>query len=359
MDPESPPARGNLVTHIGHLMALTATLGSKFRFKAARVIRSGRRSVPPGEEPLMTTHAATRARAAGISSSRGGQGRRTALALALAATALGARESRAHHEAIFGPHSSLVLSAPAYASLQSYSRQTGAADARTQESTLLLSAGFTPVPELPLSFTLVAPVSDISPLDGQADAERGLEDLILGARYRLDLDALKNRFGKDGNYVLAMAALELPTGSIDHQAFQGPVDGMAALMGSVERGAFSAIGYGFYRRHGTDASGVRAGDNFYLGGGAAWTPWDDAATERLLSLQFGFSFEIYLRDRLHGRPDTATGGRGLHAHPTVVWGPGGHLLVFAMFTATLAQDFSNPAGQDRWRAGAGLIYLFH
>ena len=55
-----------------------------------------------------------------------------------------AAPARAHHEAIFGPQSSLVLSAPSYASVQTFSRQLGTAGARTQESTMLLSAGVTP-----------------------------------------------------------------------------------------------------------------------------------------------------------------------------------------------------------------------
>jgi hypothetical protein len=257
---------------------------------------------------------------------------------------------RAHHEAIFGPHSSLILSAPGYVSFQSYSRQLGTPDARTQETNLLLSAGLTPIARIPLSFTLIAPASEISVLDGQGASRRGLEDVVLGARYRYDLEG-------DGNFLMGMLAVEVPVGSIDHPAFEGPLDEMAALLASIERGPISGIGYAFYRRHGRDA-GVRAGDNLFVGGGGAFTPWDDPATERLLSFQLGVSYERYLRDDTNGVTDPMTGGRGLYVHPTFVWGPGGHVLLFALATLPLAQDYASAADQDRWRVGAGLVYLF-
>ena len=66
--------------------------------------------------------------------------KRTIVALGVSTVALAA-PARAHHEAIFGPQSSLVLSAPSFASVQTFSRQLGTAGARTQESTMLLSAG--------------------------------------------------------------------------------------------------------------------------------------------------------------------------------------------------------------------------
>ena len=183
---------------------------------------------------------------------------RTAIAFATvtaALAALAATPARAHHEAIFGPQSSLVLSAPSYASVQTFSRQLGTAGARTQESTMLLSAGVTPVRSVPLSFSLALPMSSIDTLDGDAASRRGLEDAILGVRYRLDLTGLQERFGKDGNYVMGMAAVEVPTGSVDHAAFRGPLDGMVAATAGIERGPLSWNGYGFYRAHGRDSAG--------------------------------------------------------------------------------------------------------
>jgi hypothetical protein len=239
---------------------------------------------------------------------------RNAFGIALVTLLAAAPAARAHHEAIFGPQSSLVLSAPAFVSLQSFARS----GAGGEESTWLLSAGFTPSSRLPLSLTLIASASLVS---APAEPDRaGLEDIVAGARWRQDLG--------EGSYLLGMAAIELPTGSMDHRPLRGPVDGMAALLAGVERGPFSAIGYVFHRRHGRDAAGARAGDLTFAGAGAAYTPWDS--------------------------DDPASGGSGLYLHPTLVWGPGGRTLLFAMVTAPQLQD---GVDRDDVRAGAGIIHL--
>ena len=283
--------------------------------------------------------------------------KRTIVVLGLSTVALAA-PARAHHEAIFGPQSSLVLSAPTFASVQTFSRQLGTAGARTQESTLLLSAGLTPFRSVPVSFSVALPMSSIDTLDGANASRRGLEDAILGVRYRLDLTGLQERFGKDGNYVMGMAAVEVPTGLVDHAAFRGPLDGMVAALAGIERGPFSWNSYAFYRRHGTDSAGARVGDNLFLGGGMAYTPFDDPARERLVSLQLGLSYEIYARSTESGALIPDSGGRGLYLHPTVVWGPGGRILLFAMTSLPAFEDYRNMADNNRWRVGLGIIFLF-
>lgn len=90
----------------------------------------------------------------------------------------------AHHEAIFGPQSSLVLSAPGFVSIQTFTRQTGTSSDRTQETTALASGAFTPF-SFPLSFSIIAPVSHVAQLD-QGGSRTASENIILGARYRLD-----------------------------------------------------------------------------------------------------------------------------------------------------------------------------
>lgn len=57
----------------------------------------------------------------------------------------------AHHEAIFGPQSSAILSNANYAAFQIFTRQTGTAGERTQETTPLVTVGVTPVKDIPLS----------------------------------------------------------------------------------------------------------------------------------------------------------------------------------------------------------------
>src|SRR5262245_21945145 len=246
--------------------------------------------------------------------------KRTLITLAISTLVFAAAPPRAHHEGSLGPQASLVLSAPSFASLQTFSRQLRTAGARTQESTLLLSAGATPFRSVPWSLSVALPMSSIDTLDGAGGSRRGLEDAIVGARYRWDLTGLRQRFGKDGNYLMAMAAVELPTGSVDHPAFDGPLDGMAALSAGIERGSLSWIGYGFYRRNGGDAAGTRAGDNLFLGGGMAYTPFDDPVRERLVSVQLGLSYELYGRNTVAGVLVPDSGGRGVYVHPTVVWG---------------------------------------
>ena len=222
---------------------------------------------------------------------------------------------------------------------------------------MLLSVGVSPFRSVPLSFSAALPASSIDALDGGGGSRRGLEDAILGARYRFDLTRLQERFGKDGNYVMAMAAVEVPTGSVDHAAFRGPLDGMTALSAGIERGPLSWNGYGFYRRHGSDA-GTRAGDNLFLGGGMAYTPFDDPARERLISLQLGLSYELYARSTIAGAPVPDSGGRGLYLHPTLVWGPGGHILLFTSTSLPVFEDYRNTADNNRWRVGAGIIFLW-
>jgi hypothetical protein len=42
---------------------------------------------------------------------------------------------------------------------------------------------------------------------------------------------------------MGMGAFELNNGTIDHQAWTGPLDTMGAVLGSLERGKWSGIGY--------------------------------------------------------------------------------------------------------------------
>jgi hypothetical protein len=139
--------------------------------------------------------------------------------------ALAAFPASAHHEAIFGPQSSLVMSAPGFVSGQVFTRRLESA---RQETTFVLSGSVTPIREVPLSFTAIAPFSIV---DGAGrPARTGLEDPIVGARYRYDLRPLQAATGQDGNFLLGMGALELPIGSLDHPSFEGSVGSLAAAL---------------------------------------------------------------------------------------------------------------------------------
>jgi hypothetical protein len=278
------------------------------------------------------------------------------LALALIVLLSLSSPARAHHEAIFGPQSSLMFSSDGFVSFQGFSRRLGIAPARTQETTFVLSGGISPFKSVPLSLSLLLPASHIASLDG--DGSRfGAEDAVLGARYRLDLGALQRRFDRDGNFVMGMAAIEAPTGSIDHGAFKGPFGWMIAGLSSFEVGALSVISYVFLHQH-LSHGGETHGSSFYVGSGLAYTPWDDPSTERLVSLQLGVSYELETADTQDGRDVPGTGGWAVLAHPTLVWGPGGHVLLFALASLPMVQRRESPEIEEGWRVGAGVIYLF-
>ncbi|MGH2568529.1 MAG: hypothetical protein ACRDGA_09335 [Bacteroidota bacterium] len=275
----------------------------------------------------------------------------TTLSLFLPAT------GRAHHEAIFGPQSSLMLSAKRFVSLQFYSRQTGIARQRTQESTGLISFGFTPVENLPLAITMIFPYSRIQALDA-GGKQSGVEDAVLGLRYRYDLDGLNRRWNSEGNFLMAMAAVEVNNGSIDHPAWQGPTDLMVGVLGSFERDEWSTIGYAYYRHHGRNVDDSRAGYNLFLGGGLAYTPFEDHNTGRLISYQLGVSYEIYGTDDFASGKDMTTGGKGLLLHPTVVYSPGQHVLFFGQVSAPVWQQYRAELDRDRFRVGVGVVYAW-
>ena len=172
-----------------------------------------------------------------------------------------------------------------------------------------MSFGINPIPDIPLGFNIIAPFSSINPLDGQGGGAAGIEDIIIGTRYRYDLEGLKSLWGKEGNYVMGMGAVEIPNGVIDHEAFQGPLDSMGALMFSLEYEQFSLLNY--------------------------------------------------FKDTAIGKIDPMTGGRGLLLHPTVVYAPGWNgLQFFAVVSLPIWQAYENPSDQDRFRIGTGVIYNF-
>jgi hypothetical protein len=264
--------------------------------------------------------------------------------------------ARAHHEAIFGPQSSLMFSSDGFASLQAFSARLGRAPDRTQESTLVLSGGVSPFRSVPVSLSLLVPVTLVAPLDG-GERRLGAEDAVLGARYRLDLTGLQRRFDRSGNFVLGMAGIEVPTGTLHDGFLRGSFGWMGAALASLERGPWSAISYVFYHRH-LPHHGETHGSNLFAGTGVAFSPWDDPATGRLLSVQLGASYELATPDRLDGRDVPGTGGWSVLAHPTAVVSPGGHVLLFALASIPLVQRYDAPAAEPRWRVGAGVIYLF-
>lgn len=262
----------------------------------------------------------------------------------------------AHHEAIFGPQSSLVLSAERFVSLQVFGRQEGIAASKTHETTALVSAGARISKRLPLTFTAILPYSWIS-APGQAGTS-GVEDVVLGLRYRHDLKGLQEKWDREGNFLMGMGAFELNNGTIDHPAWTGPLDTLGAVLGSLERGNWSVIGYGVGRFNVESAEGDKDGNDLSLGGGLAYTPNEDFQTGRLFSFQAGCSLEHLSRDRVQGQPDPGTGGNELFLHPTVVYSPGHDVLFFGLMSVPVWRDVEDPSTQDGPRFGTGVLYAW-
>jgi hypothetical protein len=261
----------------------------------------------------------------------------------------------AHHEAIFGPQSALVLSPDTYLAAQIFTRQTGIPSERTQETTTVLSGGFSPF-RPPLSFSIVMPFSVVSP-PGPGGARAGLEDAVLGLRYRVELPGVERALSLGESYVLGVGGVEFPTGTLDHGFGEGAAGIVAAGLFGLERGPFSTIGYTFFHRHAV-YKGVRESGNVFVGGGAAWTPVEDPQTGRLFSLQMGLSRETTFREEVDGLPITESGGWVVLVHPTIMWGASENLMVFGMTSLPVAQDWHEVAERERFRVGAGVIVMF-
>jgi hypothetical protein len=253
----------------------------------------------------------------------------------------------AHHEAIFGPQSAMVLTSDAYLTAQMFTRQTGPQGDRAQETTTVLSAGFSPFKK-PVSVAVIVPFSVIS--TGGA-VRTGMEDAILGVRYRVDLPDLTRAINGRESFLMGVGGAELPTGTLDHKFGKDSVASIAAALMSIEKGQFSVIGYGFYRRQ-ASYNRDQEGANLFTGVGLAWTPIDE---NRLLSLQMGLSRETHFQNTTDGVTDVNSGGTGVYAHPTVLYGFSQNVLLFGQVTLPVQQRFRDVAARERFRAGTGIV----
>lgn len=261
----------------------------------------------------------------------------------------------AHHEAIFGPQSSAVLSAGRFASAQVFTRDTGDDENRRRQTTTVFSGGLQPF-KRPLSIALVVPVSFI----GSSPTSRGrigIEDVLLSARYRVESARFTEALGLDESYFMGVGGLELPTGTVDHAFGRGAPGAIAAGLMSVERRPFSVIGYGYYHHTGVYEGGRESG-NVFFGAGSAWTPIDDLGTGRLVSLQLGLSHERTFAQEQNGRATPNSGGSGVFAHEGVVWGVNEHVQLFALLSLPVTQHWRAPEDRQQFRFGAGTILIF-
>ena len=262
----------------------------------------------------------------------------------------------AHHEAIFGPQSSAVLSAGRFVSAQVFTRETGPEGDRRRQTTTVFSAGMQPF-KRPLSVAVVVPVSFIGSTS-TAGGRTGIEDVLLSARYRLESERFTNALGLDESYFMGVGGVEVPTGTIDHESGKGAVGAIAAGLMSLERRPFSVIGYGYYHHTG-DYNGMRESGNVFVGTGGAWTPIDNLQTGRLLSLQLGLSHERTFAQQQSGARLPNSGGSGIFTHQGVMVGVNEHVQLFALLSVPIRQQWRAPEDRQRFRFGAGTILLFN
>lgn len=270
----------------------------------------------------------------------------------------------AHHEALFGPQSSLAVESDAFVSLQAHEHVFGTGSSLDRETVYIVSGGVTPFRSVPWSLTLVQPFTYENAHGAQGDRTgpfsscQGcieLENLLVSTAYRLDFVGLNRATGKDGNFALASASVEPPTGTKDYAPFHGPVNGIFAAMIGFEWGQLSAVGLGYYRLNASDRTGSKKGNNWLAGLGFAYTPIDER--DQMLSFQLGLAAEVHELDVIHGEK-RVSGGWELLATPTVVWMPAAGLRFFSYVGLPFAQRYQADDQIDKWRAGLGVIYSF-
>ncbi len=283
--------------------------------------------------------------------------------MAVVVGVLAPRGAEAHHEALFGPQSSLAVESQGFVSTQMHVHVTGSGSSYDRENTYILSAGIAPFPTIPWSFTLVQPVTyeaarkptieSVGPF-ATCGGCFARENVIVSTSYRFDFTGLQRELGKDGNFALTSVSIEPPTGNMESDPLRGPFNYFLAGMAGLEWRALSAVALGYYRINGADNSGSKKGNNGLAGLGFAYTPLDER--DRMVSFQLGIAAELHARDVLDGALIDASGGTEVFASPTIVWSPAERIRFFALVSLPFAQSFRTPAQEDSWRAGLGVIY---
>jgi hypothetical protein len=276
-----------------------------------------------------------------------------ALALSNAAPAF------AHHEAMFGPQSSAVLSPGIFLSALVFDKETGSDNLKRRETTTVYGVGFKPVKTHPLSIAFALPITFAS---GAADpgapgaATRGFEDTVLSARYRINAGGVASALGLDQSYVMAVGGVEMPTGTFDHPFGKGAFGQIAAGLFSLEKRPFAGITYVYYHRRGV-YNGTRDSGNTFAGGGLAYTPIDDEEKGKLFSVQLGMSYERTFASEENGLVVADSGSSGVFIHPGIVFDITASVQMFGLVSLPLTQDYNSIINRQRFRVGTGIIWI--
>jgi hypothetical protein len=289
---------------------------------------------------------------------------RIATATVAALVAVWPRHATAHHEALFGPQSSLAVESQGFVSLQAHEHVFGVGSTYDQETSYILSGGVSPFRAIPWSFTLVQAFTYENARTPQGNQTGPFsscggcvarENLLMSTSYRFDFTGLQRATGKDGNFALLSGAIEPPTGEKDYAPFHGPVNYILAGMAGFEWDHYATVALGYYRVNAADGAGSKKGNNWLAGLGFAYTPIDEST--RMLSVQMGLAAELHDADVIGGA-DVVSGGWEVFASPTVVWMPVARTRFFSYVSLPLVQDYKADYQVDHWRAGLGVIYSF-
>jgi hypothetical protein len=279
--------------------------------------------------------------------------------LALILSLFGAAPASAHHEAMFGPQSSSVLSPGIFLSALVFDKETGKDDLKRRETTTVYSVGFKPAKKQPISIAFSLPMTFAG---GAPDpsapgaAMHGFEDSVLTARYRVDAPAVASALGLDQSYVMAVGGVEMPTGTFDHPFGKGAFGQIAAGLFSMEKRPFATIAYVYYHRRGV-YDGTRDSGNTFAGGGLAYTPIDEEEKGKLFSLQIGVSYERTFASEESGLVIADSGGSGVFVHPGVVFSVTPALQFFGLVSLPVSQQWNSVVDRQRFRLGTGIIWI--
>jgi hypothetical protein len=261
----------------------------------------------------------------------------------------------AHHEAMFGPQSSAVLSPTMFISAQVFDRENGRNGIKHRETTTVFSTGFSPIKKNPLSLAIVAPITRES-FTGVPATTR-FEDPLISARYRVNADGVAKALGVQESYVMGVGGVEVPLGNKDHASGHGPIGEIAAGLFSVEKRPIAAIAYGYYHHTGQYDNGTRQSGNMFTGTGIAYTPIDDDARGHLFSLQLGLSYERTFPVEELGQPLSDSGSRGIFLHPGLVFSTNPRFQFFTLVSLPLSQSYNSINDRQQFRVGAGTIII--
>ncbi len=271
----------------------------------------------------------------------------TGLALAAVAPPAGA-----HDDIAFGPASTLILSAPGFVTLQGFSRRAGTSSRSLQESTAVVSAAASPFTDVPLSFVLTLPATAEA---GAVPSRSGVENVIVGARYRFEIPALRQAMHSDDDFFLAMLALEPPTGNVGYAPLKGPFNTHFAVLASATWRPFSFNAFFYYRYLGVDSQGTKRGNVSVTGASAAYAIVDRGRSA--LSVQLALLEETHFHNVITHAQQPGSGGTEILVSPAVVWMAHPRWQFFGFVALPVSQGLNAELERDRWRAGLGLVFF--